>query len=113
MTKRLLSHDALTGISAFHEYDSQTDETKIIYTGDSTPYLEQSKAEANDDDQTKIGIKAGFWRYASIPPAVQIKWLVEHGVDVYNKDHGEAVGKLVNSPEYRYLKTTTKHHKFK
>lgn len=113
MTKRLLSHDGITGISTFHEYDSQTDETRIIHIGDSTPYLEQSKAEANDDEQTKKGIKNGFWHYASIPPAVQVKWLIEKGVDVYNKHHGKEVGKLVNSPEYAYLKTTSKYHQFK
>ena len=97
----------------WHDYDPQTDETKIIYTSDSEPYLEANKRLANDDDYTKQGFKNEFYKYASIPPGVQLKFLIEHGVDVYNKEHGKAVGDLVNKPEYRYLKTTAKYHKFK
>lgn len=111
--RRLLGHDELTGIDTFHEYDSETDETRIIHIGDSEPYLEENKRKANDTEYTKQGIKQEFWLYASIPPAVQVQFLIEHGVDVYNKDHGAALGKLLNDPQYRYLKTTSKHHKFK
>jgi len=110
MSRRLLSHDAYTGIDTFHEYDSQTDETRIIHIGDSEPYLEANKRQANDADYTKKGIKNEWWKYASIPPAVQCQWLIMHGVDVYNPEHGDAVLKLINSREYSYLKTTAKYH---
>lgn len=110
MSRRLLSSDPLTGIDTFHEYDAGTNETNIIHIGDSEPYLEANKRLANDNEYTKRGIKNEWWKYASIPPAVQVKWLIEHGVDVYNKDHGDAVLKLVNHPDYAYLKTTSKHH---
>ena len=113
MDKKLLSTDTLTGIYTYHEYDPLTDETKIIYFGDSEPYLEENKRLANDTEYTKKGFKNEFFKYASIPPAVQVKWLMEHGVDVYNKEHGAAIGKLLEDPQYRYLKTTTKHHKIK
>jgi hypothetical protein len=35
---------------------------------------------------------------------VQLKWLIEHGVDICNPDHMPGVTKLLNSNEYRYLK---------
>lgn len=108
--RRLLGHDPYTGLDTWHEYDSQTDETKIITTGDAEPYLEANKALANDSEATQKGIKGGFWKYASIPPGVQVQWLVNHGVDIYNKHHGPQISKLLEDPQYKYLKTTHKRH---
>lgn len=111
--RRLIGHDHYSGISTYHEHDSLTDKTTIIHASDSAPVLERNRALANDTDYSKNGIKQGFWLYASIPAIVQTKWLIEHGVDVYNKDHADRIGKLLNDPEYQYLKTTTGKHKFK
>ncbi len=111
--RRFLGHDPITGIDTWHEHDSQTDETKIIYSGDSEPYIEQNKVRANDEDFSREGIKNGMWLYASIPPAVQVKWLIEHGVDIYKKEHGPQISRLLEDPQYKYLKATSKHHFFK
>jgi hypothetical protein len=43
---------------------------------------------------------------AHIPSVIMLKWLVEYGVDVMNKDHGPAVKRLLNSSEWRHLKRT-------
>ncbi len=110
MSRRLIGHDEITGVSTLHEYDAQTNETTIIHVGDCEPYLEQNKRIANDDDVTKKGIKTGWWHYASIPPAVQVQWLIEKGVDVYNPHHSKEVLALINHPDYKYLKLTSKHH---
>lgn len=112
-TERLLSFDPLTGLSEFHSYDEATDTTTIRTVGDCEPYLERNKLMANDADFTKDGIKGEFWLYASIPPAVQVKLLIEKGIDVYNKNHGARLSKVLEDPDYRFLKTTTKVHKFK
>lgn len=113
MSKRLLSYDPITGLETWHDYDAQEDKTVIIYSADSKPVLEQNKAMTNDTDFSKKGIKDGWWLYASIPVMVQVKWLIEKGVDVYNKHHGPQISRLLEDPEYRYLKTTTGHHKLK
>ena len=113
MDKRLLSHDPITGLFTYHSYDSQTNESIISYEADSRPILEENKLQANDDDFTKEGIKRGMWKYASIPVEVQMDWLINHGVDIYNKDHAAKMSKLLNDPEYRHLKTTHKNHQFK
>ena len=113
MEKRLLSVDPLTGLMTWHSHDPLTDETIISYTADSSPILEGNKMMANDPDYTKQGIKQEFWHYASIPVEVQMDWLINKGVDVYNKDHAKKIGELLNDPEYRYLKTTHLHHKMK
>lgn len=113
MDKRLLSYDPVTGLETWHSHDSLTDETTISYTADSTPILEKNKRMANNADYGKSGIKEEFWHYATIPVAVQMDWLINKGVDIYNKDHNKKVSALLNDPDYRYLKTTTMHHDMK
>lgn len=113
MNRRLISSDAWTGVDTYHEHDPLTDETRIIHIGETDAVIEQNKALANDSDYTKQGIKQEFWKYASIPAIIQTKWLVEHGVDVWNPDHGPAIGRLLEDPQYRYLKCTTGYHKIK
>ncbi len=82
----------------------------ISYTTDPTMELERNKEKANDAEATRQGIKDEFWHYASIPAGVQLDWLINKGVDVTNQNHSKEMFKLLNDPEYRYLKTTTKHH---
>ena len=113
MDKRLLSHDPITGLDTWHSYDSQTDETIISYSGDCSPILEQNKALANNTEISKAGIKDGFWLYASIPASLQVKWLIEDGIDIWNKHHGPRISAKLEDPEYRFLKTTHLHHRFK
>ena len=95
----------------WHSYDSQTDETVISYSADSQPVLERNKEMAKMDDFSKHGIKQDFWMYASIPVEVQLDWLINRGVDIHNRDHSKKMFELVNSPEYRYLKTTSLYHR--
>ena len=111
--RRLLERDDMLGLSTYHEHDPLTDETRIIYVGDDMPVVEDNKRLQNDTDYTKKGIKQEFWKYASIPAGVQVKWLIEHGVDIYNKEHGPRIGKLLEDPQYKYLKCTTGYHRIK
>ena len=113
MDKRLLSHDPVTGLLTWHSYDSLTDETIISYTADSTPILEANKRKANDPEYSRDGIKDEFWHYATIPVEVQMDWLINHGVDIYRKEDGPKISKLLSDPDYRYLKTTTGKHVIK
>ena len=50
-----------------------------------------------------------FERVASIPVYVAELWRKIYGIDVFNKDHEKAVERLLNDPDLRYLKTTSKH----
>lgn len=113
MDKRLLSVDPLTGLMTWHSYDPLADETIISYTADSSPVLERNKTMANDADYTRQGIKQEFWHYATIPVEVQMDWLINKGVDIYNPDHNKKVSELLNDPDYLHLKTTHLHHTLK
>ena len=113
MAKRIVDYDPLTGISTYFDYDYSTDTSIVGYEQDASVILEANKAMQNDPDTWKEGVKNSWAHYAQIPNIVIEKWLNEHGVNVYNKDHRPRVFQLLNQPEYRYLKTTTKMHRAK
>jgi hypothetical protein len=42
---------------------------------------------------------------ASIPVGVQFEWVTKYGVELWREDHMPKVRRLLNSSDYRYLKT--------
>ena len=102
---RLLDYDPLTGVSTYHDYDPLTDTTTIYTSQDVAPALEWNKALFKEDGASARGKKIGWWHVASIPIGVQEKWLREYGVNIWDKDHLPRVKRLLNDPEWRYLRT--------
>ena len=100
--KRPFDYDPTSGLVT--TFESTPDGFVLHYRHDAGPVLEANKAKqaagrdfyASDPD---------MWKVAEIPIGVQYKWLIEHGVDVLNRDHWPAVRRLLNDPEWRYLKT--------
>jgi hypothetical protein len=108
MTRRLLSVDPLSGIAEYHHYDSATGRTVIETVQDVAPVLERNRTLQNADD--------GGWspsrelrRAATIPDIIVLKWRSEYGIDVFNRNHWPAVKRLLNDPEWRYLRTAPGH----
>lgn len=110
--KRLLDYDKFSGIATYHEYNSLTNETTIQSVQDVEPYIEQSKELKKDEDYSRNGIKNEMWHYARIPLGIQMEWLKKYGKenDPMRKGNEKLLFKLVNSPDYGYLKTTNKIH---
>ena len=108
--KELISWDPLNGIAQYHSYDYDTGNSLFESVGDPTAVLEMNKNLAKTDDLWKHGIKEDFVLYASIPAIVQLKLRNEHGIDVYNKHHGARLSKILEHPDYRYLKCVNKTH---
>jgi len=73
---------------------------------DVEPVLEANKAEFNATPRhsNKYGDK-DFHRVARIPPIIIEKWKNELGVDFFKREDWPKVLALLNSNEYRYLKT--------
>ena len=111
MSRELFSHDPMTGLSVWMDYNELTDEVVLQYDSDVEPLLEENKILANDNDYTKQGIKQSMWKYADIPSTIMMKWLIEDGLDVLDDNAWPQVLKKLNDPEYRHLKTTSKFHK--
>lgn len=113
LTKRVIDYDPFTGITTHGTYHASEDMMVVERSQDVSYLLDMNKALANETDATKEGIKNGWWHYAQIPNIIAEKWLLEHGVDVFKSENWEKNGriwKLLNDPQYRYLKTTAKFH---
>lgn len=96
--KTLLDYDDFTGVTTyFHEDGNQI---TIESVEDVEPVLEMNKAQQNHG----FNKKSEMWHAATIPPTIQMDWLVKHGVNLMDKDHWPAVKRLLNSNEYSYLR---------
>lgn len=107
MNKRVLDHDAEAGVTTYHAYDDATDTTYIETVQNVAPFLERNRRLRNDPDYKRRGIKNEWMHFASIPISVQYQWLKEFGVDTLNRDHWPKVKRLLQDPEWSYLRTTT------
>ncbi len=87
----------------FH-YHEPTGEFAIEHIENIQPLLDQNKKLQQEDHS----IRDEFRLSARIPMTVVYEWKNLFGVDVFNKNHNKAVKKLLNSPDYRYLKTTNR-----
>lgn len=111
--RRLLDFDRETGVATYHTYDHHEKTSTIETVQDVAPILEHNRKRMSHDTGGALGlssrskkqIKAGWWHVASIPIGVQYKWLNDFGVDIHNKDHAPAVKKLLNDPDWSYLRT--------
>jgi hypothetical protein len=96
--KRLLDYDPLTGVRS--DFESTEDGFHIHYTQDVEDILETNKLRANNAP-SRMG---EFVHAADVPITIQMQWMTEHGVDIYNPDHTQGILRLLNDPDYRYLK---------
>ena len=65
------------------------------------------KALHNTDIQKK-GAKEGWMPGAHIPDIVQIQWMKEYGIkNIFDREYMPLITRLLNSPDYRYLKYGT------
>lgn len=104
MGKKLLDYDPISGITTYHTYDPLSDESTFSYHADVD--LDAHTRARNDESYSKDGIKKEMWHYAHIPDIILMQWHAE-GIDITD---AKALLAKVNSPEYAYLKLTTKHH---
>ena len=109
--KRLLDYDPISGVSCY--YENTGDQVILTHEQDVSliqSILDNNRRDAQDQDKTKRGMKADWWKYASVPAIVEIEWLQKYGISLDNPAHKKRIFQLLNSPDYRYLKTTDKIH---
>lgn len=104
MTRRLIDHNAFTGISTWHHYDHSTGKTHIESTQDVSKILDRNKRLQNDSSYSDRGRKNDMMHLATIPNNVIVKLKQENGIDVFNKDDLPKLEKLLQSSEYKYLR---------
>jgi hypothetical protein len=105
--KRLLSYDRASGTEEWFHYDVLTGETTVeTINRDLSPTLDYTVARRNDDDYWRQGVKNEFAHYCHIPNSILLKWRVM-GVAI---DDPKELVRMVNKPEWSYLKVTDKVH---
>lgn len=109
---QFFDYDPHTGIRTDFEYDEETGVAKLIQSSDVSAAVDYAKAHANVG-ATDGGIKQGLWKYAILPPIVQIQ-LRQKGIDIYSKDPTMLNRFFREIDEnYPHLKLTTKKHRVK
>lgn len=99
----LIDFDRGTGLRKWMNYDEARDEIQISYDQDQialNAILDANKASQCDS----FDKRSDMWHAAHIPVGIIYDWLVKHGVDFYNPDHRPGVMRLLNDPDYRYLR---------
>lgn len=91
---------AMPGVRKFFSYDEDTDTMRIRTQQDVSAILDHNKAQQNEG----LNKKSDYWHAAKIPNVIILEWREKFGVDLYDPEHSEAVKKLLNSNEYRYLR---------
>lgn len=76
----------------------------FLATQDVEPILDHNKESYNDGTRGYTPSR-DLRKIAEIPLIVAEDWLNRLGVDVFNKDHAPAVRRLLNDPDYLYLRS--------
>ena len=98
--EQILDIDPDTGIIRYHSYDEDTDTEYTRTYQDVQAIIDNNKALANEE----FDKSANFWPAAEIPWNIIFQWRDEFGIDAMNPDHWPEVKKLLNDPDWRYLR---------
>lgn len=104
MTQRILDIDPLSGAVETFEWDHSEDRAIIRRIEDVEPVIEANKREQNSGHNGYTPSK-DMRKAATVPVGVIYEWLDKYGVNFFDRDHWPAVQRLLNSNEYRYLRT--------
>ena len=90
-----------------NRFHGHNDGTFTIETfQDVEPFLEKNKRELQARVEAGRRHKVEDMRkIASIPNIVAEKWLKEFGINVFDKNDMPKIKKMLNHPDYAYLKT--------
>lgn len=103
MSRRLLEYDASRGLRI--DYEDMKDGTFALhYSQDVEPLLDENKAKQSAGREY-YAADSEMWRVASVPVTVQYEWIKRYGVDPLKPEHQGLLKRLLNSNEWRYLKT--------
>lgn len=100
MNKFLLDYDPLNGVRQYFGVDADGQEYLIDEIDNSTTraVLDQNKRIEGQGMGKELRLAA------SVPVQVQFEWIDKYGVNMWNPDHKQAVARLLNSSDYRYLR---------
>jgi hypothetical protein len=98
--RRLFEYDPHRGLRIDFE-PLEGGKFALHYSQDVEPLLDHNKACQGES----LNRKSEFRHYASVPVTVQYQWIKDYGVDPLAPEHQDLLTRLLNSNEWRYLKT--------
>ena len=102
MSRELLIDREDTGVRTYFE---EQDGNVLLHTEqDAEPILDLNKKK-RDLGRAWYAADPDVHKVASIPNGVAMQWLTRYGVEAWNPEHMDRVRRLLNDPEWRYLKT--------
>lgn len=104
---RLLDYDPETGVRIDYigSSDEKTYQIRTMQSAGAIQDILDLNAAKRAEGRNYYARDSEMWRAASIPIGVQYEWMTKYGVDVYNPEHADGVLKLLDDPDWRYLKT--------
>ncbi len=102
MSRRLLGFDAATGLAQWWLEDGEGNWAQMASQA-AAPILELNREAANHCDPYNAARDVRL--VARIPLIVIAKWRNELGVDYWNPDHQDKVDRLLDDPDWRWLRT--------
>ena len=97
---QLIDDGSFNGVKKYIRADDE-DNVQVRYEGHDHSIVDANKRAQVDSLNTRMG---DMEKVASIPVSVMYEWLTKFGVNAWNPAHQDAVIKLLNSSDYRYLK---------
>ena len=101
-----LDRDPLSGAIETFEYDENDDLCIIKRQADVQPVIDRNKELQNHTDGW-VGQGRDMRLAASTPIDVALLWLQKYGVSCWKAEHWPYVRRLLNSNEWRHLRTNT------
>ena len=99
----LIDADPATGLRKWLGYEAEGDQVLVAYDQDRA--VTDAIVDANKTAQAEsFDRRSDFWHAAHIPVGVMYEWKVRHGVDAWDPNHRPGVMRLLNDPDYRYLR---------
>lgn len=100
MDERVFDHDPHTGMKTWFSSSEDGGTWQFRYEQDVSPILDHNKEmQAESFDK-----RSEMWHAAKIPNVILMEWAVKHGVNYWDKNHADGVKRLLNHPDYRYLR---------
>jgi hypothetical protein len=100
----LIDHNPMLGVRKYIAADEHEEDAVLVKTEFDRDHclslIDQNKAMANDAS----GPMGDMALAARIPISVMFEWRDKFGVSAWNPAHRDGVKRLLNSPDYRYLK---------
>ena len=103
MSEYFFEYDPFRGLRI--DYIETDDGFALKYTQDVEPLLDMNRAKQSAG-RSYYAADPEMWKVASIPIVVQYEWARRYGInDVTRPEYQDLIRRLLNSNEWRFLKT--------